>query len=208
MNNNPDNNILNIKVILSNLPQQTIPISILSTEKLFNLRKKIIEKLNLNPFQRVRLIFRGRILYEDEDFKNIKDIGLFNHCFIHVIIQNQRNSINTEINNLESSIRGFDRFRFFGFNDSEIQQFRYQFHSHRRMNEQFFRNNNENNNNSEYLLYLEEEWFNNEINNENSMNIPIHQVNNEEYTPYGTHLDLVKGIIMGFLLGFIMILWV
>lgn len=41
MNNNPDNNILNIKVILSNLPQQTIPISILSTEKLFNLRKKV-----------------------------------------------------------------------------------------------------------------------------------------------------------------------
>ena len=31
----------------------------------------------------------------------------------------------------DEETRGFDRLRFYGFNDLEIQQFRYQFHMHR-----------------------------------------------------------------------------
>ena len=31
----------------------------------------------------------------------------------------------------DEGVRGFDRFRFYGFSDSEIQDLRLQFHSHR-----------------------------------------------------------------------------
>jgi len=153
-----------------------------------------------------------------------------------VVVQQmqQENSHDTDESVEEEDRRGFDRLRDYGFSVSEIESFRSQFHQSRFLNSGFLLSSN---NNQDYLRQIEEEWMNtnsgdnsagansnsnNSNNNDsnrgeegnNPTNVRVNDNNNhyvsddaDELSAYGSHADMFKGMTMGFVLGFIMLLW-
>ncbi len=127
----------------------------------------------------------------------------------------------------EEELRGFDRLRGLGMSATEIEQLRQQFHSHRYFTPSYhlhYLTHTISDTDASYLQHLEEEWINTDVSTETgtpnttslaqwfsavSINeVPRHFVVEEEATPVGSTEDLFKGIVMGFLLGIIMLLWV
>lgn len=152
---------------------------------------------------------KGRALEDDHTLDHYSILPFsYIHCFIvDLISDEQRRRLQTSPET--DQVRGFDRFRYYGFSDSEIQQLRLQFHQNRIIS------GLGTNTDINYLQNLEEAWINsgNAEHNIDLTNVDSSSSNNlivvqEEETQVGTTEDLFKGIVMGFLLGIIMLLWV
>jgi len=229
------------------------------------------------PLQRVYLIYRGRLL---NDNQTLSSCGLQNGAYIHVHMQSVLNLQGREEESVLNSLpeesfpehvevgeiqegwidsRGFDRLRFFGLSEQEVQQIRVQFHNHRWANSGYLLIDTDH----EAMNRLEDEWIDEAMgNSEDStrtflqsnperMNwssrlvptvssstteiseIPLsgsageHSVfpnilnntsemmtmtmNEQEHQSdsnmVGNNEDFFKGMLMGFLLGIIMLLW-
>jgi len=207
-NEESPNETLKLKIITNTT---TTLIFVKPSYTIEQVKQQVEEKLKLprDGSKVVKLIYRGRIL---EDGNTVESERLSNESFIHCTITSppppdQQIRQAEEIVD-DNQIRGFDRFRYYGFSDVDIQQLRQQFHAHRLMSTGFLGNlSNEPN----QLLNMEEEWINSEAGssgeqpNETVINMP--PSHEDEESEYGTNEDLVKGIVMGFMLGFIMLLF-
>jgi len=173
------------------------------------LKQRLIDKLRILPTKFVRIIYRDRVL---EDGHTLESYSMTNNSFLHysisdVLSQDLQRNIQNRVAEPDE-LRGFDRLRGYGFSDSDVEQIRTQFHTHRMVNSGFLNTNTS----ADYLRNLEDEWINNEANNLETSHraetvVQLGGPQEEDRNPYGTYEDLIKGIAMGFFLSFIMLLW-
>eukprot|EP00164_Ancoracysta_twista_P005595 GFYU01007673.1.p1 GENE.GFYU01007673.1~~GFYU01007673.1.p1 ORF type:complete len:303 (+),score=58.80 GFYU01007673.1:202-1110(+) len=161
----------------------------------------------------IRLIYMGKILDANETLAHYK---IPDESFVHCTISEPRPQV-VELEETGPTVRGFERLRFSGFSEQEIETLRMQFHRGRAHN---YRE-------GEDLRDIEEEWFT------THGGIPdMHAAGgqgpgggaaaggaghggmaadgfdaDEFSTAEGGNADMLWGIIMGFLLGPIMLFW-
>lgn len=130
-----------------------------------------------------------------EDSKSLKYYRIPNEANIHCFITNNTSNISRSPSE-ERILRGFDRLSEMGFSEDEISHFRLQFYANREYDDDNGRDFHE----------LEEEWINNHFSP--SQLIDEQQREQEEMRNEGSYEDLLFGMIIGFILGLIMLLWV
>ncbi|PRP80901.1 hypothetical protein PROFUN_11342 [Planoprotostelium fungivorum] len=173
-------------------------IRISPTATILELKTKTRESGWVAPGKNIRLIFGGKIL---SDTQTLSSSGIHNGSSVHCSVSD---SVSVPVmQDPQEEIRGFNRLRTFGFNQSEIDHIRTQFHTHRLVNNGFLHANT----NVEQQLSLEEEWINSEGLNANR-DVQAEQPPIEETsTDTGDNEDIFKGLVMGFALGLVMLLW-
>uniref|UniRef100_A0A7S0F1F3 Ubiquitin-like domain-containing protein n=1 Tax=Hanusia phi TaxID=3032 RepID=A0A7S0F1F3_9CRYP len=161
--------------------------------------------------KRIRLILLGKML---EDSHTLNSYGVKDGDFLHAAISDELPqaevgvNVGRERNSDEDELRGFDRLLQAGFNRTEIEILRIQFHSRRG---HFGRPLSE-----AEAVELEEEWL--EQNSDGSL-MPYGN-NREEFggsrrmdrvmeeVAEGTQADMMLGLVMGFIFGIIMLFWI
>lgn len=130
-----------------------------------------------------------------EDSRTLKDYRIPNEANIHCFITNNPPNINRSTSE-DQILRGFDRLSEMGFTEDEITHFRLQFYAN---------HENDEINNTDYHE-LEEEWINNHFSP--SQLIDEQEREQDELRNEGSYEDLFFGMIIGFILGLIMLIWV
>lgn len=167
----------------------------------------------------IRIIFNGKILKEKE---KLGHVGIKDESNIHISVTNSEpRSISSQSMNQinEDNSRGFDRLIEMGFSPQEVREARLQFYLSNIQNRlQNAQNNNiDNSNNNIDLIGIEDQWIDSqlppqqetiEMENSQTQNQQQNFLQINDSIPEGTLYDLFFGILLGFLLSFIVLIWI
>eukprot|EP01116_Phalansterium_solitarium_P019694 TRINITY_DN55_c0_g2_i3.p2 TRINITY_DN55_c0_g2~~TRINITY_DN55_c0_g2_i3.p2 ORF type:complete len:299 (+),score=85.46 TRINITY_DN55_c0_g2_i3:97-897(+) len=194
-----------------------------------SLAQQVAGRLRVPATKVVRLIYRGRLL---EGPDTLASYGMRGQATVHGSVSDPpRPPAAAQLRRAPSreELRGFDRLRDYGFAPDEIQAARTQFHQHRMMSNGYLTTTSD----ARELQELEEQWINQEVavatpSSAVSVDVPrdaaaassshpslAHhaaaaavEVHDEQQAAVGNFEDLFKGMMMGFALGFLMLLWI
>eukprot|EP01097_Dermamoeba_algensis_P011391 TRINITY_DN881_c0_g4_i1.p1 TRINITY_DN881_c0_g4~~TRINITY_DN881_c0_g4_i1.p1 ORF type:complete len:233 (+),score=40.94 TRINITY_DN881_c0_g4_i1:39-701(+) len=187
-----DDDGIRVNVRMVDRPDFQVHVSLKSSVKY--LREKVQIALGFPTTTAIRLIYLGKVL--DDDSRSLHDLSFFDQCHIHCSPAPRANHPPPHVAvQIEEPQRfGFDRLREFGFSSTDIAEIRAQFqpNSH---------------------LQSEEDFVNNMIDSnhrpsEQEAQLSIAQELQNRQSE-GSYEDLFLGMVMGFLLGFIVVffLW-
>lgn len=179
------------------------------SKTVLELKKEIPKHLKDVNFQGryIRLLFQGTFLEDSQKLSIYKIenddvlIWYYNFSFLIFSILSDRPQIETKRTVIEEvEIKGFDRLREAGFTEEEVSHFRRDFYSSRpEIRAQILAGTLT----EEEVQQYEEQWLNEESRAQSSDT----NEENEAVSLEGNNFHFALGMILGFILGFISLVW-